>query len=142
MRYLLHLTLLLIAAFALGLILAPPTMAATQNEQASSPQTGMTGMPMMQIPFSITYEDTPGGARLTLMPKDPGKLEEFRRTVRTHVEQMNKHECPMMREIMRGMMRGMMNGMMGNDSEPPANPEPKPKTDETDHSAHHPGEKK
>jgi hypothetical protein len=140
MRYLLHLTLLLIAAFALGLILAPPTMAATQNEQASAPQTGMTGMPMMQIPFSITYEGTPAGVRLTLTPKDPGKLEEFRRTVRQDVEQMNKHECPMMQEMMRGMMEGMTGGM--NNSEPPANPEPKPKTDETDHSAHHPGEKK
>jgi hypothetical protein len=142
MRYLLHPTLLLIAAFALGLVLAQPTMAAAQSENAASPQIGMAGMPLMQIPFSITYEDTPDGVRLTLTPKDPGKLEEFRRAVRTHVEQMNKHECPMMREMMRGMLGGMMNGMMGNNSEPPANSEPKPKTDETDHSAHHSGEKK
>jgi hypothetical protein len=65
-------------------------------------------------------------ARLALTPKDPAKLAEFRKQVRANVEQMKKGEC------------SMMQGMMGNMEKPQAEPQPKPKKDEADHSAHHP----
>ena len=78
--------------------------------------------------FSVKYEEVPNGARLTLTPKDPAQLEEFRANVRQHAEQMKKGECSMM----QGMMGGMKN------SEPAPKPEEKRKTDESDHSAHHP----
>ena len=67
------------------------------------------------MPFTVTSEQITNGARLTLKPKDPGKLEEFRSTVRRHAEQMKNHDC--------SMMQGMMQGMMG-------------------HEAHHPGGEK
>jgi hypothetical protein len=72
------------------------------------------------------YEPIENGARLTLTPKDPGKLGEFRDQVRTHVEQMKKGGC------------SMMQGMISDMSKPKPEPKPEPKTDETDHSAHHP----
>jgi hypothetical protein len=84
------------------------------------------------MPFSIKYEEVPNGARLTLTPKDPAILEEFRSKVRQHAEQMKKGECSMMRGMMQGMMGGMKN------PEPPPKPEVKPKPDESDHSSHHP----
>ena len=64
------------------------------------------------MPFSVKYEEIPNGARLTLTPKDPAKLEEFRNIVRHHAEHMNKHDC--------SMMQGMMGGM--KPTEPGANP--------------------
>lgn len=88
------------------------------------------GMHGNMMPFSVTYEEIQSGARLTLKPKDPAKLGEFRSTVRQHAEEMKKHDCSMM----QGTMMGMKN------SGPAPNPEPK--SDESDHSAHHPGEKK
>jgi hypothetical protein len=94
------------------------------------------GMQGNMMRFSATYEEVPNGARLTLTPKDPGKLEKFRDIVRRHVEQMKNHDC--------SMMQGMMKGMMGEmKSTPPAGkPETTPKTDEADHNAHHPSEEK
>src|SRR5215831_18243796 len=88
------------------------------------------GMHGNMMPFSVTSEEIQNGARLTLKPKDPAKLAEFRSTVRQHAEQMKKHDCSMM----QGMMMGMRN------SGPTPNPESK--SGESDHSAHHPGEKK
>ncbi len=83
--------------------------------------------------FSVKFEEVPDGARITLTPKDPARLEELRAKVRQHTEQMKKGDCSMM----QGMMGGMKN------SEPVPKPEPKAKPDEADHSAHHPpGEKK
>jgi hypothetical protein len=82
-------------------------------------------MPGM-IPFSAAYEEVANGARLTLTPKDPARLEEFRAKVRQHVEMMTKGDC--------SMMQGMMQGMAPKS-------EPKPNADE-DHSAHHPGGEK
>jgi hypothetical protein len=73
------------------------------------------GMHGNMMPFTVTSEQITKGARLTLKPKDPGKLEEFRSTVRRHAEQMKNHDC--------SMMQGMMQGMMG-------------------HKAHHPGGEK
>jgi hypothetical protein len=89
------------------------------------------------IPFSIRYEEVPGGARLTLTPTDPNQLNAFRTTIRKHAEQMKQGECSMM----QGMMKGMMDGMKNR--QPTASPEPQAKPEEQDHSAHHPsGEKK
>ncbi len=78
------------------------------------------------LPGTAVYEPIPNGARLTLTPKDPEMLSEFRNQVRAHVEQMKKGGCSGMQQMM---------GNMGA-----AKPEPKaePKKDETDHSAHHP----
>jgi hypothetical protein len=84
------------------------------------------------MPFSIKYEEVPNGVRLTLTPKDPAQLEEFRPKVRQHAEQMKKGECSMMQGMMQGMMRGMKN------PEPSPKPEVKPEPDESDHSSHHP----
>lgn len=64
------------------------------------------GMHGNMMPFTVVYEQIPNGARLTLKPKDPGKLEEFRSTVRQHAEQMKNHDCSMMQGTMQGMMRG------------------------------------
>jgi hypothetical protein len=107
-------------------------MVAMHSGQASSPA-------MMQgqmMPGTVKYEAIKDGAKLTLTPKDPAKLAEFRTQVRAHVEKMQKGECSMMQD----MMQGMMTGMMGNMGKPEAKPEPK--KDEVDHSAHHPEEKK
>jgi hypothetical protein len=68
------------------------------------------------LPGTVTYEPIENGARLTLVPKEPERLAEFRNQVRAHVDQMKKGTC------------SMMQGMMGNME--------KPKPD--DHSTHHP----
>jgi hypothetical protein len=103
-------------------------MAAMHSGQASSPA-------MMQgqmMPGTVKYEAIENGAKLTLTPKDPAKLAEFRTQVRAHVEKMQKGECSMMQDMTQGMMKGIMGGM----GKPEAKPEPK--KDEVDHSAHHP----
>jgi hypothetical protein len=103
-------------------------MAAMHSGQASSPA-------MMQgqlMPGTVKYEAIDNGAKLTLTPKDPSKLAEFRTQVRAHVEKMQKGECSMMQDMMQGMMKGMMGGM----GKPETKPEPK--KDEVDHTEHHP----
>lgn len=83
-----------------------------------------TTMPRMQggaIGGDVKYEALPNGARLTLTPKDPAKLAEFRAQVRAHVEQMKKGNCSMMEQMMQGM-RGAA----------PSKPA------EEDHTEHHP----
>ena len=103
-------------------------MAAMHSGQASSPA-------MMQgqmMPGTVQYEAIDNGAKLTLTPKDPSKLAEFRTQVRAHVEKMQKGECSMMQDMMQGMMKGMMGGM----GKPETKPEPK--KDEVDHTEHHP----
>jgi hypothetical protein len=78
------------------------------------------------MPFDVKYEEISNGASLTLTPKDPAKLEEFRAKVRQHVGQMKTGNC--------SMMQGMMQGTAPK-AEPKSNPE--------DHGAHHPnGENK
>jgi hypothetical protein len=59
---------------------------------------------------AVKYEPIENGAKLTLTPKDPAKLAEFRKQVRAHVEQMQKGDCSMMQDMMQGMMHGMMGG--------------------------------
>jgi hypothetical protein len=70
------------------------------------PSTAMTQGQMM--PGTVKYEGIENGARLTLTPKDPAKLAEFRKQVRLHAERMQKGECSMMQDMMQGMMQGMM----------------------------------
>jgi hypothetical protein len=99
--------------------------------------TGMHGR--MMIPFDMTYEDVPNGSRLTLYPKDPARLEEFRTRIREHVERMKKGDCAMMQGMMG--MNGMMGMMHGTkDKNPAPKPEPKPEENNPDHGAHHPAE--
>jgi len=106
---------------------------AAMHSGAPSSQAMMQGQMM---PGTVKYEAIENGARLTLTPKDPAKLDEFRKQVRAHVEKMQKGECSMMQDMMQGMMKGMMGGMGKSGDKPEA------KKDETDHSAHHPEEKK
>jgi hypothetical protein len=81
------------------------------------------------IPFAVKYAEVPGGARVTLTPTDPARLEEFRPKVREHAERMKTGDCSMMQNMMKGMMTPETKGA--------------PKPDDADHSAHHPeGEKK
>lgn len=81
------------------------------------------------IPFAAKYEDVAGGARVTLTPNDPSRLEEFRTKVREHAQRMKTGDCSMMQDMMKGMKT------------PEAKVAPKP--EDADHSAHHPeGEKK
>jgi hypothetical protein len=69
------------------------------------------------MPGTIKYEEIENGARLTLTPREPAKLDEFRKQVRAHVERMQKGDCSMMNDMMQGMMGGM--------GKPGANPQPK-----------------
>ena len=109
-------------------------------EQMAAMHSGdSTSQAMMQgqmMPGTVKYEPISNGARITLTPKDPARLAEFRTQVRTHVEKMQKGECSMMQDMMQGMMKGMT-GPAGK-----TEPKPEPKKDEVDHSAHHPEEKK
>ena len=84
-------------------------MATMHSTNADRPSAGMMQGQMM--PGTVKYEVIENGARLTLTPKDPAKLTEFRKQVRTHVEMMQKGECSMMADMMQGMMQGMRGGM-------------------------------
>jgi hypothetical protein len=99
-----------------------------------SPSAAMMQGQMM--PATVKYEAITNGAKVTLTPKDPAKLPDFRAQVRAHVEKMKKGECSMMQDMMQGMMKGMM-GPAGKAEE-----NKEPKKDEVDHSTHHPEEKK
>ena len=94
-------------------------MATMHSTNADRPSTAMMQGQMM--PGTIKYEVIENGARLTLTPKDPAKLAEFRKQVRAHVETMQKGECSMMTDMMQGMMQGMRGGM----GKPSANPQTK-----------------
>ena len=69
------------------------------------------------MPGTIKYEEIENGARLTLTPREPAKLAEFRKPVRAHVEKMQKGDCSMMQDMTQGMMGGM--------GKPRTNPQPK-----------------
>ena len=68
---------------------------------ADRPHEGM--MMQQMIAFTAKYEAIENGSRLTLTPKDPAKLSEFRSEVRAHVDRMKNGECPMMQNMMHGM---------------------------------------
>jgi hypothetical protein len=78
------------------------------------------------LPFTAAYEEVPNGARLTLTPKDPMRIEEFRAQVRQHLERMKNGECSMMSGTMNRMMQDMIpkTNAMPDDGQP-------------DHSTHH-----
>jgi len=127
---------------AVSITTKPENVAELQKrvEKMAAMHSGETSSPaMMQgqmTPGTVKYEALKDGAKLTLTPKDPAKLAEFRTQVRAHVQSMQKGECSMMQDMMQGMMKGMMGGM----GKPQSKQEPK--NDEGDHSAHHPEEKK
>ena len=111
-----------------------------RTETMAKMHTGSSNADMhgQMMSFSAKYEEVSNGARLTLTPKDPAQLKEFRAKVRQHVEQMAKGDCSMMQGM---MMQGMMGGT--KNVEPTPKPEPRPQQDDADHNAHHPpGEKK
>ena len=77
-------------------------MAKMHTEPAES--TAMPGK-MHAIPGVAKYEPIPNGGRLVLTPKDPTRLDEFRKQVRAHTEYMKKGGgCAMMANMMRSMM--------------------------------------
>jgi hypothetical protein len=86
------------------------------------------GIHEKMMPFSTTYEEVPGGARLSLTPRDPEKLEEFRSMVRGRSTAAKEGGCLMM----GGMMPGMMNGGVKN----------APNSPHAEHDTHHPPEGK
>jgi hypothetical protein len=86
-------------------------MTKMQNQSA-----GRGMMAERTIPFTAKVEEAPNGARLTLTPSDPARLEEFRSRVREHAEAMKQGDCAMMHGMMMGGMRGMMEGMRGRGS--------------------------
>ncbi len=108
-------------------------MAAMHSPDANRPSAAMKQGQMM--PGSVKYEAIENGARLTLTPKDPAKIDEFRKQVRAHVEKMQKGECAMMQDMMQGMMHGMRSGMGASNATPKTKEDPKK---DDDHGAHHP----
>jgi hypothetical protein len=80
---------------------------ATMHTSAGAGSNAMMQGQMM--PGTVKYEAVDKGARLTLTPKDPSKLVEFRKQVRDHVDRMTKGDCSMMQDMMQGMMQGMGN---------------------------------
>jgi hypothetical protein len=83
-------------------------MASMHGASADRPSPAMMQGQMM--PGTVTYAAIDNGARLTLTPRDPAKLAEFRKEVRAHVERMQNGDCSMMHDMMQGMMGGMMGG--------------------------------
>jgi len=109
---------------ALTFTTKPENVAELQRriEQMAAMHSGdRPGPAMMQgqmMPGTVKYEAVENGARLTLTPRDPAKLAEFRTQVRAHVEQMKQGQCGMMADMMQGMMHGMMGGR-GQGTTPP-----------------------
>jgi hypothetical protein len=71
---------------------------------------GMMTMHGNLIPGTAVYEAVPGGARVTLTPKDSAQLDEYRAQVRVHVNMMKGGDHSGMPEMMKGMMGRMKNG--------------------------------
>jgi hypothetical protein len=59
---------------------------------------GMMSGGMMPPASVARAEDTEGGARLVLTPKDPADLEKLREHVRKHAAKMASGHCPMMHD--------------------------------------------
>jgi hypothetical protein len=94
-------------------------MAAMHAPAAGNSNAMMQGQMM---PGTVKYDSVDNGARLTLTPKDPSKLAEFRKQVRDHVDHMTKGDCSMMQDMVQGMMHGM--GNMGKSKAAEEKPEP------------------
>jgi hypothetical protein len=96
-------------------------------ERMATMHSAMPGGQQMQgrmIAGDVKYEALPNGARLTLTPKDPAKLVDFRAQVRARVEQMKKGNCSMMEEMMGQMMQGMGGLRQDQNAAPPDNHHP------------------
>jgi hypothetical protein len=96
-------------------------------ERMAAMHTGMPAGQSMQgrmIAGDVTYGALPNGARLTLTPKDPAKLADFKAKVRTRVEQMKKGNCSMMEEMMGQMMQSMGGMRQNQNAAPPDNHHP------------------
>ena len=104
-------------------------MGVMHNTPHRSPAPNETMMQGQIIPGTVTYEAIENGARLTLTPKDPAKVDEFRAQVRAHVERMQKGNCSTMRDLMNRMMWGMKRQ---------AEPAPEQQKEDADHNSHHP----
>lgn len=63
---------------------------------------GMMMGGMMMPGATASVEDSEGGARLILRPKDPGRLEALREHARMRADRMAHGECPMMSPGMEG----------------------------------------
>jgi hypothetical protein len=63
------------------------------------------------VPGTAVYEAVPGGARVTLTPKDAAQLDEYRAQVRAHVNMMKDGDHSGMQEMMKGMMGGKPNSV-------------------------------
>jgi hypothetical protein len=107
-------------------------MAQMHNDASSGTMMSGNMMAGKMIPFTLKYEETSDGARLTLTPKDPAQLPELRTQVRAHAEQMQKGDCSMMQSMMKGMPDSMMGNMKKSESATKDAPKPEP-----DHSTHH-----
>lgn len=59
----------------------------------------MKDMPMTMPPAHASAEDIDGGARVTLTPIDPAKLDALRSAAHHHVDMMRGGDCPMMRRM-------------------------------------------
>jgi hypothetical protein len=57
---------------------------------------GMMGMSHEMVPSTDAGEDTEGGGRIVLTPKEASDLVALRKHVRDHAERMARGECPMM----------------------------------------------
>jgi hypothetical protein len=55
------------------------------------------------LPGDVEYESAPDGARLTLTPKDPNRVNAFRAQVREYVEHMKNGKFLMMERMMKMM---------------------------------------
>jgi hypothetical protein len=94
------------------------SMAKMHNEASSGPMMSGNMMAGKMIPFTLKYEETADGARLTLTPKDPAQLSELRTQVRAHAKQMLTGDCSMMQSMMKGMPDNKMGNMKHSESAP------------------------
>jgi hypothetical protein len=71
-----------------------------------NPAAGGMMMRRNLTPGTAIYEAVPGGARVTLTPKDAAQLDEYRAQVRARVNMMKDGDHSGMQEMMKGMMSG------------------------------------
>jgi hypothetical protein len=69
---------------------------------------GANGMMMGPnlVPGAAVYEAVPGGARVTLTPKDAAQVDEYRSQVQACVYMMKDGDPSGMQQMMKGMMAG------------------------------------
>jgi hypothetical protein len=80
------------------------------SDMCTAPVAGISMMHRSLIPGTAEIEAAPGGARVTLTPKDAVQLDEYRAQVRDHVNMMKAGDHSGMQEMMKGMTERMRNG--------------------------------